>query len=202
MSDDVGADAFCAGHAVATPPRMTISDNLHGSRTRFDQSPATLGYAPRLGGLFLEQNHEIFRLVVVCGCCARAFDGKRHAVTRRHRAYGSLRTKCDMRAQESGGRRAAGEHSICDCVQARAPDSQSHLYPVDLASRDAAPLVPTMAPDARRSLDPDCAPPQSFRTLITHGPSSRSDGLDHGRLYVANHGGSQSLEMLEWHVRK
>jgi len=83
---------------------------------------------------------------------------------------------------------------------ARAPDSQSHLYLVDLASKNAAPLLPTMDPATQRSLDPDCAPPQNFRTLITHGLSSRSDGPDHGRLYVVNHGGNQSIEMFEWHV--
>ena len=106
---------------------------------------------------------------------------------------------CRLRNPEDVVRLGSTRFAIASSL-ARAPDSQSHLYLVDLASRNATPLVPTMNPDTQRSLDPDCAPPQSFRTLITHGLSSRSDGLDHGRLYVVNHGGSQSIEMFEWHV--
>ena len=107
---------------------------------------------------------------------------------------------CGLRNPEDVVRLGSTRFAIASSL-ARAPDSQSHLYLVDLASKDAAPLVPTMGPDTQRSLDPNCAPPQNFRTLITHGLSSRSDSPDRGRLYVVNHGGKQSIEMFEWHVR-
>lgn len=107
---------------------------------------------------------------------------------------------CGLRNPEDVVRLGSTRFAIASSL-ARAPDSPDHLYLVDLASRNAKPLVPTMDPDTQRSLDPSCAPPQNFRMLITHGLSSRSDGPDHGRLYVVNHGGNQSIEMFEWHVR-
>src|SRR5690348_8815710 len=106
---------------------------------------------------------------------------------------------CGLRNPEDVVRLGSTRFAIASSL-ARAPDSLSHLYLVDLASKNAAPLVPTMNRDTQRPLDPHCAPPQNFRTLITHGLSSRSDGPDHGRLYVVNHGGNQSIEMFEWHV--
>jgi len=106
---------------------------------------------------------------------------------------------CGLRNPEDVVRLGSTRFAIASSL-ARAPDSLSHLYLVDLASKNATPLVPTMNPATQRSLDPNCAPPQNFRTLITHGLSSRSDGPDHGRLYVVNHGGNQSIEMFEWHV--
>lgn len=84
---------------------------------------------------------------------------------------------------------------------ARARHSVSHLYLVDLASRTAKPLVPTLRSSLTRSLAAGCAPPKSFRTMITHGLSVRSDGPDNGRLYVINQGGKQSVEMFGWRVR-
>ena len=107
---------------------------------------------------------------------------------------------CGLRNPEDVVRLGSTQFAIASSL-ARAPDSQSHLYLVDLASKDAAPLVPKMDPPAKRSLDPNCAPPRNFRGLITHGLSSRSDGPDHGRLYAVNHGGKQSIEMFEWHVQ-
>ena len=107
---------------------------------------------------------------------------------------------CGLRNPEDVVRLGSTQFAIASSL-ARAPDSQSHLYLVDLASKDAAPLVPKMDPPAKRSLDPNCAPPRNFRALITHGLSSRSDGPDHGRLYAVNHGGKQSIEMFEWHVQ-
>lgn len=107
---------------------------------------------------------------------------------------------CGLRNPEDVVRLGSTQFAIASSL-ARAPLSPSHLYLVDLASMTAAPLVPTMNPGTQRSLDPSCAPPQDLRTLITHGLSSRSDSPDHGRLYVVNHGGTQSIEMFEWHVR-
>lgn len=108
---------------------------------------------------------------------------------------------CGLRNPEDVVRLGSTRFAIASSL-ARAPHSPSHLYLVDLASRHASPLAPTMSPGTQRSLDPDCAPPQDFRTLITHGLSSRSDSPDHGRLYVVNHGGTQSIEMFESHVRE
>jgi hypothetical protein len=107
---------------------------------------------------------------------------------------------CGLRNPEDVVRLGSTRFAIASSL-ARAPGSPNHLYLVDLASGNATPLVATVNPDTQRSLDPNCAPPQNFRTLITHGLSSRSDGPDHGRLYVVNHGGKQSIEMFEWHVQ-
>ena len=107
---------------------------------------------------------------------------------------------CGLKNPEDVVRLGSTRFAIASSL-ARAPHSPSHLYLVDLASRNATPLVARVNPDTQRSLDPNCAPPQNFRTLITHGLSSRSDGPDHGRLYVVNHGGKQSIEMFEWHVQ-
>lgn len=107
---------------------------------------------------------------------------------------------CGLRNPEDVVRLGSTRFAIASSL-ARAPRSLSHLYLVDLASRIATPLVPTMDPDTQRSLDPNCTPPQNFGTLITHGLSSRSDSPDRGRLYVVNHGGKQSIEMFEWHVQ-
>lgn len=107
---------------------------------------------------------------------------------------------CGLRNPEDVVRLGSSRFAIASSL-ARAPDSLSHLYLVNLASKIAAPIVPTMSPEARHSLDPRCAAPRNFATLITHGLSSRSDGPDHGRLYVVNHGGKQSIEMFEWRVR-
>lgn len=107
---------------------------------------------------------------------------------------------CGLRNPEDVVRLGNTRFAIASSLT-RAPHSPSHLYRVDLASRVATPLLPTMDPDTQRSLDPDCAAPQNFGTLITHGLSSRSDGPDHGRVYVVNHGGEQSIEMFEWRVR-
>jgi len=107
---------------------------------------------------------------------------------------------CGLKNPEDVVRLGSTRFAIASSL-VRAPQSPSHLYLVDLASRNATPLLPTMGPDTQRSLDPNCAPPQDFRTLITHGLSSRSDGPGHGRLYAVNHGGEQSIEMFEWHVQ-
>jgi hypothetical protein len=110
---------------------------------------------------------------------------------------------CGLRNPADVVRLASTRFAIASSLT-RAPHSLSHLYLVDLASKVATPLLPTMSPDpdAQRSLDPGCAAPQNFGTLITHGLSSRSDGPDHGRLYVVNHAGKQSIEMFEWRVHR
>jgi len=106
---------------------------------------------------------------------------------------------CGLKNPEDVVRLGSTQFAIASSLT-RSPDSPSHLYLVELSSRTATPLVPKLNPDTQRSLDPGCAPPQNFRTLITHGLSSRSDSPDRGRLYVVNHGGKQSIEMFEWRV--
>jgi hypothetical protein len=106
---------------------------------------------------------------------------------------------CGLTNPEDVVRLGSTQFAIASSL-ARAPHSPSHLYLVDFASKVAAPIVPSKSPYTKRSLDPTCAPPENFRTLITHGLASRSDGPGHGRLYVVNHGGKQSIELFEWRV--